>query len=398
LENHSFNIPQLGKNNSLYDEFILFFLITLIINPIYVIIILGLYNLNRKIELKILFIWAISYSTLLINRKYFIRFSESSNDDTITYIPHIISLKNINFFDAFKLENMTGIEPFSQFFWWVSQFFNIPINLVLFTQVCLWVIGIVILSNSISKRYSATLVLFSIGLFPALIPYAFFHQYRQSWAMFFVCISLAHYRISLINRLKILYLTSHLSTLIIWFFDLLINFLKKISLLKILFILFLIFILYSLIINSLIFRFNKYFFESQNQIENNGMAIKSIIGIISISIFYKYCEQTIRHKIIYFTSIIVLLISFFPIFESFSNRLISLIIPIMLIVIAPIRNMKLITILALFSTFQLINYLLIKDNLYSFTIGSLSPKLILPFYDFFHFIFFGNDLFENYLN
>ena len=383
------------KINTKTEELILFILLLLILNPIYGIIILGLYNLYRRIDFKILFIWAISYSTLLSNRKYFIRFSESSNDDTITYIPHIINLKNLSFFEAFKLENMTGVEPFSQLYWWLSQLIGIPVSIVVLSQVCFWTIGLLILATSISYRYSATLLLLAIGLFPALIPYAFFHQYRQSWAMFFVCISLSYYRKPIFNGLKILYLSSHLSTLIIWLIDLIINLIHKKNFLKIISTLILIIILYLLIVNSIVFRINKYFFESEDQIGINGMAIKSIIGIISISLFYKYCERNIKHKLVYFTTIMVFIISFFPVFESFSNRLISLIVPISLIMIAPIRNWKLLSIIAVISATQLINYLSTNENLYSFTIGSLSPKIILPFYDFFHFILFGNDLFKN---
>ena len=387
-------MPQISKKNSLIDEFLLLILITLILSPIYVIMILGLYNLYRKIELKILFIWAISYSTLLINRKYFIRFSESSNDDTGTYIPHILNLKNLNFLEAFKLENMTGVEPFSQLYWWASQFFNIPVSIVLLSQVFLWVIGLVILANSISNRYSATLVLFSIGLFPALIPYAFFHQYRQSWAMFFVCLSLTYYRKSLINSLKLLYLSSHLSTLIIWLIDLIINFKNRKGVIKFIYISFIIFLLYTLVINSIVFRVNKYFFDSETQIGRNGMTIKSIIGIISVSIFYYKSEHSFKNKLVYLTTILVFIISIFPTFQSFSDRLISLVIPIALIVIAPIRSLKLLSVLVLFSIVEIFIYLFTKENLYSYTTGSITPKIIFPLYDFLHTILFGDDLFK----
>ncbi|WP_336209829.1 EpsG family protein [Enterobacter sp. P82] len=188
--NTKLNIQQQPYINSLIGGFTSIGLI-LFLHPLLSIVLISFINVLVKINKGICFLICASYSILIVNREYFIRFSEQSGDDTTRYIPFIKEISNSSLLHALTSQlDVFSIEPFSRFYWWLFSQIGFNVNVILFIQVLIWSICFMVFSIKASERYAV--VIFSIGIcfFAYTIPYTFYHLYRQAWGLSFFVIYL----------------------------------------------------------------------------------------------------------------------------------------------------------------------------------------------------------------
>ncbi|MDV5406146.1 hypothetical protein [Enterobacter cloacae] len=183
--NTKLNIQQQPYLNNLIGGFTSVGLI-IFLHPLLSIILISFINILVKINKTICLLICTSYSILIVNREYLIRFSEQSGDDTSRYIPFIKEIGNASFHDALTSQlDVFSIEPFSRFYWWLLSQIGFDINLILFIQVHFWSICFMIFAIKVSERYAVTIFCIGICFFAYTIPYTFYHLYRQAWGLFF---------------------------------------------------------------------------------------------------------------------------------------------------------------------------------------------------------------------
>ncbi|HID2490495.1 TPA: EpsG family protein [Enterobacter cloacae] len=183
--NTKLNIQQQPYLNNLIGGFTSVGLI-IFLHPLLSIILISFINILVKINKTICLLICTSYSILIVNREYLIRFSEQSGDDTSRYIPFIKEIGNASFHDALTSQlDVFSIEPFSRFYWWLLSQIGFDINLILFIQVHFWSICFMIFAIKVSERYAVTIFCIGICFFAYTIPYTFYHLYRQAWGLSF---------------------------------------------------------------------------------------------------------------------------------------------------------------------------------------------------------------------
>lgn len=165
-------------------------LLTLVVNPLYSIVIFSILNICKPINRIILYFWGVLYCFIFPSIQEGIDGSNIKDlgGDIQGYITGIQRLDGLGLNDAFSNHNMTGHEPGVHLIWYAMINSGISIDALLILQRLFWITVLVAFVTSISKRYSAAILMIGLGLYPYVIPTLFIDLYRNSWAFAFFLI------------------------------------------------------------------------------------------------------------------------------------------------------------------------------------------------------------------
>lgn len=374
---------EVNDNKSQNQMILVLTFIALFMHPMLTISLFALINYFTIIPAGVMAVWSFSYAVLIVNRQYYLE-----NDDTAVYIPFIQKLHDVSFISLFTDERMTaaGFEPLPRFFWWSLSQLGFSIHFILFFQLLIWSLALVILANSISKRYMSILVFVSMTLYPAAIPYSFFHLYRHSWALAMMAYSFAYFKERGVMKWTLFSIFSHSSfvtmALPLWMVKYASNFRLMLKIM----LFFGVFVYFSGVMDNFFDKVDWY--KDSNISQRQANSITSIIGFFIFSFFYFFSERNDIHKVALFSCVVLFVIGFFPSLTSVYDCLTIAIIPLSLIVLCPIKNTLILSVCCIVSVIKFVLFLFSENNIYLFTPGRLFESMPIPIIDFI--IFFVN--------
>lgn len=166
----------------------------LFLHPLVSMMLIAILNIVTRINKTICYLLCISYSILIVNRQYLVRFNEQSGDDTFRYIPFIKEIGRSSLENALTAQvSVFSVEPFSRFYWWLFSYIGFDINFILLFQMLFWSCCLMYFSIKVSKRYPVAIFCIGICFFAYTIPYTFYHLYRQAWGLSFFIIYLSQW-------------------------------------------------------------------------------------------------------------------------------------------------------------------------------------------------------------
>mgnify|MGYP000082419123 CR=1 FL=1 len=374
------NVPILGsKNNFLfkcfninsrtYPFFILFsaahLLALILINPLYVLISLTIFNLFFKVKLYILVLWGFCFSTLLFKREYNIDYIFNSGaDDVIGYTENIRNLKFLSFKNIFNPQVMTGYEPVAQIIWWILIKIGLSVNQIIFIQLFSWVTVLVVLANFISNRFSVLVLMIGLGLYAQIIPIQFHSLYRSAWAFTFFALSLVYYKDKPINILSGLAFFSHFAIGFVIFIHIAVS--KKIFNLKSLALgLLAMIVFFELnLLEGLLAKLIHYS-SSYTHVYHQSIVLSQLLGMATLLLFYSFSAKDRICKSLFYTTGFIFIFTFIPFVSWISMRLFVIVAPLAFMVCAPLRNVYVLFGVSCLCLFRFISNISSESSVYN---------------------------------